>query len=137
MPADINTLCLSFLMFLNQQNLYEPVKTCPQVNMVSINELQTIACDGAECPVKAFYDLEDKTIFLSSQLDLDFSLDRSILLHELVHYVQDINGKWEEGEDECRAGMQRELYAFRVQEKYLLSQNVRIPVSQQMAYYRC
>ena len=137
MPVDLNALCMSFLMFLNQQDMYESVDTCPEIKIKPVSELQIIACDGAACPIKAFYDLEEKTIFLSSQLDLDYSLDKSILLHELVHYVQDVNGKWEEEEDECRSGMRRELNAFIVQEKYLLQQNVHMPVSQQMAYYRC
>ena len=137
MPVDLNALCMTFLMFLNQHGFYEPVKECPHVAMMTIHQLQQIACDGDACPVEAFYDREEKVIYLSEELDLEFSLHRSILLHELVHYVQDVNGKWEEAETECHSGMRRELNAFRVQEKYLLQHNIFIPVSQQMAFYRC
>ena len=134
---DLKALCLVFLNLLNQQNIYDSVATCPTISIVPLVTLQNIACDGATCPVEAFYDREDKTIFLSELLELEYALHRSILLHELVHYAQDISGKLEQGENECLSGMRRELYAFRIQEKYLLQQNIHIPVSQQMAFYRC
>lgn len=126
-----------FLMFINQQGAYEPVETCPVIAFKSLYQLQHIGCDGAECPIQAFYDREAKAIYLLDDLEMDDSFHKSILLHELVHYVQDINAKWEEGSTECQSGLRRELNAFQVQEKYLLSQNIRIPVSRHMAFYRC
>ena len=91
------------------------------VRSISLQELQEIACDGAACPIQAFYHKEEKIIYLSKQLDYEDELHRSILLHELVHYVQDVTGKWLPEQSDCRSGMRRELEAFRLQERYLLN----------------
>jgi hypothetical protein len=135
--TDFGALCLGFLAFIAQHGHYPAVADCPGIEVVSVPELMSTACEGRPCPAQAFYDRQDNVILLSEEVELDFALGRSILLHELVHYVQDRSGRWEEDPDLCRAGMLRELHAFRLQERYLLEQNIRIPVSQNMIYYRC
>ncbi|MBL1142449.1 MAG: hypothetical protein D8M62_10430 [Proteobacteria bacterium] len=128
---------MTFLLFINQDAMYEEVNVCPDIQVMPVKELQLLACNGAECPVQAYYDRQAKAVYLSRELDLDYSYDRSILLHELVHYVQDINDKWEEDINECRSAIRREWNAFIMQEKYLLEKNIRIPVSRQLSFYRC
>ena len=134
---DLNAMCMSFLMIVNQAAMFDNVAICPGVRSIPLEDLQKIACDGAACPIQAFYHKEDKIIYLSKELDYEDQLHRSILLHELVHYVQDVTGQWLPEQTDCRSGMRRELEAFRLQERYLLNNNIHIPVSQQMAYYRC
>lgn len=134
---DLAAMCLSFLLFLNETGQYERVETCPDIELLSLTGLQQLACDGASCPAKAYYDRKNETIYLSDQLDLKNPINRSILLHELVHYVQDVTDSWDTEENHCRSGMKRELYAFRIQEMFLLENNIHFPVSHNMAFYRC
>jgi hypothetical protein len=134
---DLSQLCLLLLAFIAQHGHYPAMEECPSVRTVSVPELMSTACEGRPCPAQGFYDRETDAILLSDEVELAFALGRSILLHELVHYVQDRSGRWQEDDNACRAGMMRELHAFHLQERYLLDQNIRIPVSQNMIYYRC
>lgn len=134
---ELTQLCLAFLLFIDAHSHYPAVADCPRMELVSEAALQQRACAGRPCPALAFYERETKTVLLFEQLDLERTMARSILLHETVHYVQDVSGRWREDDDDCRAGMKRELYAFQIQEKYLLSNDVRVPVSQNMMFYRC
>ncbi|MBY0384105.1 hypothetical protein K2X05_03010 [bacterium] len=43
-------------------------------------------------PVLAFYDLKRKTIYVSDQIQNDPKRMEVALVHEMVHYLQDING---------------------------------------------
>ena len=138
MPIDVNALCMSFLMFLNQQGVYDFVVTCPAIRVIDVKSLQEIVCDGSECPAEAFYDIEDRIIYLSNELDLDTPVHKSIILHELVHFAQDVTGKWiHHDESECRSFLMREVAAFRLQERYLLDNNIHHPVGQNLMIYRC
>jgi len=138
MPVDVNALCMTFLLFLNQQAVYEVLDTCPTVRVIDVTNLQEMACGGSDCPAKAFYNLDDKTIYLSNELDLENAVHKSILLHELVHYAQDVTGKWIHHDvSECRSFLMRELAAFKVQERYLLDNNIQHPVGRQLLMYRC
>lgn len=48
---------------------------------------------GIELPtVNAVYDAKRKTMYISDRLDLSDPLTEVTLVHELVHYLQDING---------------------------------------------
>ena len=103
MPVDVNALCMTFLVFLNQQAVYDNLNTCPPVHTIEVGSLQEMACAGSDCPAEAFYNLDDKTIYLSNELDLENPVHKSILLHELVHFAQDVTGKWIHHDmSECR-----------------------------------
>ncbi len=134
---DLVAVCLGFLTFINQHGDFGAVESCPNIAVVTSAQLQQIACNGEDCPAKAFYERRQKRIYLSERLDLEFIINRSIFLHELVHYVQDVSERWNLDTDDCRAGMQRELDAFRLQELYLLANDLHYPVSRNMIFYRC
>ena len=65
----------------------------------------------------AFYDPKSNTIYLNENFDIHNAFDKGILLHELLHYVQDMNevvGK----KFECWRATELEVYEL--QKKYLL-----------------
>ena len=60
---------------------------------------------------KALYDRALHVLYLSDRLTLDAVLDRSILLHELVHHLQVFN----DIEFECREEAEAQAYELQVQ----------------------
>ena len=137
--SGLETICLSLLSFINQQQAYPAVDSCPALRQVSRTILQRRACDGRPCPALAYYDRAGKTIYLLTSLDFGETLARGVLVHEMVHYVQDRTNSWEPAgeEDECRASLKRELDAFVIQERYLAHKQVYLPVSRNMMFYSC
>jgi len=62
----------------------------------------------------AFYDIEKNIIILPNTWDRRDPWDLSVLLHEMIHYVQDQN----ETEFNCTAEMEKDSWPL--QQKYLL-----------------
>ena len=139
MAVDLNAMCMTFLMFINQQGTYKPVDKCPEVQVITLKELQQLACKAADCPARGFYDRSTKTIYLSTELDLSEPMQSTMFLHELVHYAQDVSGNWEPDEEDCRSLMFREYHAYRIQEKYLMKHKIRnSPIGRlALAQYAC
>jgi hypothetical protein len=96
---------------------YAPPRDAPTVVLRSAAVLAARFCAGACRPHGAY--LPGEGILLDEALDLDGSpKDRSILLHELVHYLQDTSGRFS-GEPECERWRDREIEAYRLQDRYL------------------
>lgn len=76
------------------------------------------ACNGnANCRVAAWYN--EGTIHLHTQLaDLEDPVVRSVVVHELVHYLQDLSGRFD-GDRSCETGLVREREAYSIQRTYL------------------
>lgn len=110
---------------------YPVADALPTITVVADTELQQMAC-GRPCWVKAFYD-PDKGIFLSKSIDYEKdSYGQSILLHELVHYVQKTSGRYESAADPCERRNSEEMEAYAIQNRFLESRNDprRIPMRQ-------
>ena len=77
-----------------------------------------IACDRHEkCDVVAWYN-NDGIIFLDDRLrENTDAFTRSVVVHELVHYLQDISGEYDEMD--CNLYAKREREAYSVQRQYL------------------
>jgi|SRR5215207_7720995 len=91
--------------------------TVPHVTRVSREQIEHTICDGP-CTVKAWY-LTDEGVFFDETLRPEINLiHRSILLHELVHFVQEENGE-AANLDPCRRWVQREQHAYELQAQYL------------------
>ena len=77
-----------------------------------------MACYGHEkCDVVAWYNNED-TIFLDERLrGHTDAYTRSVVVHELLHYLQDISGEYDEMD--CNLHAKREREAYSVQRQYL------------------
>jgi len=96
---------------------YPAPPQAPKLTMLPQNELAALVC-GGDCPVRGAY-LHGRGILLSNKLDLDNDpMDRSVLLHEAVHYLQDINGRFAD-ETACDRFREREIEAYDVQDRYL------------------
>jgi hypothetical protein len=91
--------------------------TLPEVHQLPRVQLEARICQGG-CRVKAFY-LKGEGVFIDQSLDVEKDLPaRSILLHELVHHVQGVTGKFDSLPD-CHAWYAREHDAYQIQNQYL------------------
>lgn len=101
---------------------YQIPATLPDVHLLAPNIIQEMICRGP-CGVRAFF-LPGRGIFLNKgvvdpQKD---AFNKSILLHELVHFVQDNSGKFESVPDKCDRWYSKELEAYHIQNAYLKTQ---------------
>jgi hypothetical protein len=88
-----------------------------RVTKVSRAQIERTICNEP-CAVKAWY-LPEEGIFLDESLTPETNLiHRSILFHELVHWVQDVNGE-AASLDPCHRWLQREQQAYELQYRYL------------------
>ncbi len=94
----------------------------PAVHMVPHAYIEAQACNG-RCPVIGWFPPGDR-IYLDDRIDPHRDVRaRAILLHELVHYVQQVSGKFD-GMDPCVASIAREREAYSIQNRYLAEQGV-------------
>ena len=92
-------------------------KDAPAVSRITHAEMEQHVC-GANCAIKAWYK-PGEGIFLDESLKPETNMfDRSILLHEVVHYVQDVSGYYGNA-DPCHRWFQREINAYEIQNRYL------------------
>ena len=101
-------LMLSLILWIGANSTL-PVEgvTLPEVEFLSSEELHTIytiddACDTVE--ITALYDLNNTIIYLLDDWNKSNLIDRSFLLHELVHHLQKQKGY------ECRQKKEEEAY---------------------------
>ena len=99
---------------------YPVPETYPEVHQVASAELQQRFCKSP-CGVKAFY-APKEGVFIDSSLDFENDVHaRSILLHELVHHVQSVSGRFDSMRDACVRSNRAEAEAYRIQNLYLVS----------------
>ena len=90
----------------------------PPVTRVTRAQIEDTMCGGAACAMRAWY-LPEHGIYLEDNLHPETDLfDRSVLLHELVHYLQELHGEGAEL-DACNRWYQREVQAYALQNRYL------------------
>jgi hypothetical protein len=91
----------------------------PQIHVLGAAEIRKALCKGPCGDIKAYY-LHDRGVFVNASLDFEHDLTaRSVLLHELVHHVQDLSGKFEKILSQCDRWYSKELEAYEVQNEYL------------------
>jgi hypothetical protein len=96
---------------------YWASKSLPPIALVTQDEINRVVCKKP-CAVRAAY-IPERGVLLSETLDpINEPLDRSILLHELVHYLQEINNRYSDMTP-CKRWFQREHEAYAVQNQYL------------------
>ena len=110
---------------------YAVPDTAPRVEFVQPRLIADIMCDGQpKCPVLAMY-LHGDTIFLDDRLDVQRNdYHTSILLHELVHYVQQQSGRF--AENDCDGWVKEEQEAFRAQAAWLRERTISFPQRHQI-----
>jgi hypothetical protein len=102
---------------IDRLSKHHPAKAPPMIHRISHAELEAYVCE-TNCAIKAWYK-PGEGIFLDNTLQPETNVfDRSILLHELVHYFQDMSGYYRDA-NPCDRWLQRELDAYDVQNRYL------------------
>lgn len=101
---------------------YPPPTVPPQVHRVPQAEIGRQFCNSP-CQIKAVYD-PTQGVFIDERLDIHNNVfARSILLHELVHHVQSVSGRFDLGDSECVRRNTAEQEAYYIQNRYLLEMN--------------
>jgi hypothetical protein len=115
--ADLNALAKMLLRDIERFSRYWAAKELPPITVISQDEIDKIVC-RRPCAVRAAY-LPDRGVLLAETLDpINQPLDRSILVHELVHFLQEINHRYSELSP-CKRWFHREREAYAVQNQYL------------------
>ncbi|MDH3472393.1 MAG: hypothetical protein OEM59_01775 [Rhodospirillales bacterium] len=92
----------------------------PELAFLPQQELAKQVC-GRPCEVYGWFP-PGGTIYLDERLDLlDDTLARSILVHELVHFVQQEAGAFRAAAD-CAAWLERERQAYDIQLRWIAEQ---------------
>jgi hypothetical protein len=118
----VATVALLTKLFLSIHEIagYPVPDVYPEVHQMAPAELQQKFCKGP-CGIKAFY-AQNEGVFIDSSLDMEHDVHaRSILLHELVHHVQSVSGRFDAMSNACVRSNTAEAEAYRIQNLYLIS----------------
>lgn len=108
----------------------------PEVVKVAHAYLVQHACGGRECKVIGWFP-PGKTVYLDKRLNAqDSLLHASIVVHEMVHYLQHQAGKFDHGFS-CERAIALEREAYGVQREFLLRYGVYQPVGASMHAVGC
>ena len=72
-------------------------------------------CGGKECNVLGWYN-DDSVVYIDEKHENGDGFSDSLIVHEFVHYLQDLSGKFNES---CSDFITREQEAYEVQNRYL------------------
>jgi hypothetical protein len=123
--AWVESLVAALLAWIQLSTGYDLPAASPEIEFVSHQHLVDVLCGGTECSVVGMY-LRGDTIYLDDRLDVVKDVHhRSILVHELVHYVQTQSGKFA-GLD-CDDWLAQEREAYIVQAKWLRESRAIVP----------
>ena len=117
-PLTEAELVPALLSAIDQLSKYPRPAFAPEIFRVSQERLQELACTR-NCRVLATYQ-PGEGIFLNERLKPETNLfDRSVLLHELVHYVQELNHERGDAKP-CDRWYHREVEAYAIQKAFLM-----------------
>ena len=101
----------------------------PEIQFAAQYDIAVKACGTLKCNVHALFSYEKNRIYLRDDLDIVNNLyDRSILLHEIVHYLQH-NINEPQMKNACHTWKAREIAAYHVQYQWLYENQVRVKTS--------
>lgn len=116
-PLNVEGLALELIRVAADIGDFPEVTLLPPMRSATHQELEDRVCKK-RCAIKAAY-FPEEGILLDESLELDRSaLDRSIVLHELVHYLQERSGRYADLTP-CKRWYAREDEAYWVQQVYL------------------
>jgi hypothetical protein len=115
---------------------YSTPPSAPEVLKVSHDYLVENACGGRECKVVGWFP-PGQTVYLDQRLNpQDSLLHASIVVHEMVHYLQHQSGKFDK-HSSCEQAIALEREAYGVQREFLLRYGVYQPVGASMHAVGC
>jgi hypothetical protein len=107
----------------------------PEIVKVPHSYLVQAACNGRECKVMGWFP-PGKTIYLDERLDPQNNLHASsVVVHEMVHYLQHLARG--EQPHECANSIAMEREAYQVQRDYIVRYGVYQPVGVSMHHVGC
>ena len=109
-------ILVGLLLWIGSNSHYNINVPVPTVIFMNEQEMNRVYYKGRE-PIgelHGFYNLEKDVIILKNTWDRRNPWDLSILLHEVIHYVQDIN------EIQFQCNMEMEKLSWPLQQKYLI-----------------
>lgn len=114
---------------------------CPEVVSVQHATMEQMACTGHKCKVLGWYPGSGQTIYLDAVMEQDLASNTtntyatSILVHELVHYLQWVNHKLDNFN--CEVALAAEREAYQVQRNYVDAFGTYVPVGQALHSFAC
>ena len=116
----MKSVITAMLLFIGANTNYNVDLPHPVVKQLPQSELERIyshgkGMNGSE--LHAFYDTKADVIYLPDTFNIHDAWHKGVLIHELLHYVQDQN----DAKFECNAQMESE--AWPLQRKYLLERH--------------
>lgn len=93
----------------------------PVIKKKTILELRKQFCNSQRCEIVALYHGQYNEIWLRD--DFDFDNEKylhSILVHEMIHWVQHTNHEFENENKDCELWVRREYQAYELQRLWLL-----------------
>jgi hypothetical protein len=117
-PVDVQALVTSLLLNISSIAGYHVPAERPEVHIVPAAQIQQRVC-AKPCRARAFY-TPDEGIYIDASLDLKYDFyDRSILVHELVHFMQHSSGRFSGEAPGCARYAAEETDAYDIQNKFL------------------
>ena len=114
---DDNEALMSWAVLLSG---YPAPDKMPNTMLVKHQFLERSACGNKPCGVLAWFDGK-QTIYLDDRLNLDNTADKSIVVHEDMHYLQHSSGKFGAS---CQDAMKQEREAYAVQQEFLVRHGI-------------
>ena len=107
---------------------YEAPEVLPIIEYKEHSYFVDRACGGTEwCSMRGLYDGQ---IYIDEAMkDVPAERHRALLVHEMVHYLQDLSGKWE---DTCEDKVAREREAYAAQQAYLTAHGSPVTISMKL-----
>lgn len=131
--AFVKSVVASLLAWINIEAGLEVPDRTPVVAFVPRASLELMACKGP-CPILGLYPGKG-VVYVDGDLALETNIcARSVLLHELVHYMQDKARRFAEYSPELRWQM-RELEAHQIQSQFLTAHGIRGGTNQNVALH--
>ena len=128
-------MCAVLLSWVLHLSEYPRVDGCPEMVSVSHAWLEEHACYGQSCKVLGWFPGSGNTIYLDEDLDLENNIvHASIAVHELVHWVQGVEGTLT---DTCESSVAAEREAYRIQRSFLEQYGSFHPVGSVLPTLRC
>jgi hypothetical protein len=120
--SEVSTLVADLFATIALLSGYAVPAQVPDVSFVPLATMQQMICKRP-CAVKAFY-LPDKGVFIDETIDVKNDVRaRAVLLHELVHHLQHVEGRFEDLDTACHRWQAKEVEAWEIQHKYLKKMN--------------
>jgi len=120
----LGKLVMELLLAVQVLTGYDAPAVAPEVVFLPRAVLEREACGGS-CEIYGWYP-NGKVIYLEDRLDpLNNPMARAVLVHELVHYLQQESGAYGRPAN-CLDWLARERQAFDVQFRWMAQNNVRL-----------